>query len=775
MVEYNLTKKQKQLLTAITQAVKNGQIKEPLVAFDGLNGAFIHGIEEQFDDNLLGDLDVLCKEDFLEYRLISGGRKVYTIRQKAYDTIENNFLTKRVDNSVRTGEVKDFFISYTRADRGWAEWIAWTLEEAGFSVVIQAWDFKPGGNFVLEMTKAANNTRKIIAVISEDYLNAAFTQSELAAAFVNDPLGKDGKLIPVRVKECNIESILSPIVYLDMVGLSENQARETLLEAVAVKRIKPYIAPVFPVNVKHDIRDNEPEFPQRIDKISLFISYSHCDKELLNDLIAHISLLKRQNIINDWCDQEIMPGDEWEDKIKQYLNSSQIILLLISADFLASDYCYSKEMTRALERHEAGEARVIPIIIRSCDWQSAPFGKLQALPRDAKPVTSWANYDEAFTNIAQGIRLACLDFSGVLRSKIIENFSEPAIQTFPSIIYNSIDVFKYPGVPEVTFVEPERFYLLKNSLRQPGLGVIIEGPSGIGKTTALRKATDQLKVSGYLSDLEIISARRHEDVRRINHIEQWHHGVLAIDDFHRLDEGVRTYVADYLKDLADRESPAKLVIVGIPGTEKRLIEVAFDLGTRIRSFKLGKVSDEIVLSMIEKGERALNIGFDRKSEIVLAAGGSLNIAQILCSNIVAQSGIEKTQSVFKLVHCDLENAVSEVMDQLIPKFGDVIRCFASLDGNADITCIGILQELAQADNGFLSLIRLRDKRFDLAAGIDKFISENYISRLKNKFPDYEKYIYYDDKAFTLIIDDPQLMFYLLKTPASLLARDVGKC
>ena len=111
-------------------------------------------------------------------------------------------------------------------------------------------------------------------------------------------------------------------------------------------------------------------------------------------------------MIDNWHDRQISAGNEWANEIDEHLNTACIILLLISADFLASDYCYDVEMKRALERDTAGEARVIPVILRSVDWQNASFGKLQALPKDGTPVTSWNNQDEAFTDIARGIRAA---------------------------------------------------------------------------------------------------------------------------------------------------------------------------------------------------------------------------------------------------------------------------------------------------------------------------------------------------------------------------------
>jgi len=138
--------------------------------------------------------------------------------------------------------------------------------------------------------------------------------------------------------------------------------------------------------------------------VELFFSYSHKDEALRDELATHLKLLQRQGVIKAWHDRQITAGSEWAGAIDEHLNSARIILLLISADFIASDYCYDKEMGRAMERHEARETVVIPGILRPVDWAGAPFGKLQALPKNAQPVTIWANRDEAWLNVVQGIR-----------------------------------------------------------------------------------------------------------------------------------------------------------------------------------------------------------------------------------------------------------------------------------------------------------------------------------------------------------------------------------
>lgn len=138
--------------------------------------------------------------------------------------------------------------------------------------------------------------------------------------------------------------------------------------------------------------------------IEIFFSYSHKDQRLRDQLDTQLSLMTREGLISSWFDHKITAGNEWAGKIDDHLNKSQVILLLISPDFIASDYCYDIEMKRAMARHEVGEARVIPIILRPCDWHKAPFSKLKALPTDGKPVNTWTNRDRAFLDIATGIR-----------------------------------------------------------------------------------------------------------------------------------------------------------------------------------------------------------------------------------------------------------------------------------------------------------------------------------------------------------------------------------
>lgn len=187
--------------------------------------------------------------------------------------------------------------------------------------------------------------------------------------------------------------------------------------------------------------------------IEVFIAYAHEDKELLDGLAKQLGILKRQGLIKIWHDRDIGAGTEWGREIYAHLNTAELILLLVSPDFIASEYCYGVEVKRAMERHDAKEARVIPIIFRRVHWKKAPFGKLQALPTEGKPVTSWHNLDEAFFDIVEGIR------------KIVEesteeptiDLSEPTIpliavkQTIP--LADPVDAVP-PPAPSVTTEAP---------------------------------------------------------------------------------------------------------------------------------------------------------------------------------------------------------------------------------------------------------------------------------------------------------------------------------
>lgn len=151
--------------------------------------------------------------------------------------------------------------------------------------------------------------------------------------------------------------------------------------------------------------------------LKIFYCYARKDKPLRDEMDLHLSALKRQNSVITWADHEIAPGEDWTKDIDRHLNDADIIFLLVSPNFMGSDYCYGIEMQRALERHEQKQARVVPIILRPVDWEDAPFSKLQVLPTNAQPVTSWPDLDAAFADIVKNLRPLIKDLRNQLKTK----------------------------------------------------------------------------------------------------------------------------------------------------------------------------------------------------------------------------------------------------------------------------------------------------------------------------------------------------------------------
>ena len=172
--------------------------------------------------------------------------------------------------------------------------------------------------------------------------------------------------------------------------------------------------------------------------LQLFVSYAHEDDELRAELDKHLVLLRKQGLISAWHDRDISAGLDWKGQIDEHLESAHIILLLVSSDFIASGYCYDIEMKRALERQALGDARVIPIILRPVDLTGVPFASLQSLPRDAKPVTLWSNRDNAFRDIALGLRKTVEELHGDVPLAVASGWAAAARRRRPATIAAAI-------------------------------------------------------------------------------------------------------------------------------------------------------------------------------------------------------------------------------------------------------------------------------------------------------------------------------------------------
>lgn len=237
----------------------------------------------------------------------------------------------------------------------------------------------------------------------------------------------------------------------------------------------------------------------------VFCSYSHEDRTFQDSLAKHLASLRRIGLIELWYDKEIRAGDKWADEISENLEKADIVLLLVSANFIASDYCYAIEMKRALELHDSEQATAIPIIIKPCDWTITPIGALQALPSEAKPVSSWNQADEAWTDVSRGLRRTIEKLEQKrLAFKVVSKGSTGTTRSMETRSYRSLDVDDYtvlllrfldtwrtwsfsisrirgwggrqPGFEELADIETGMLKSILKKLEQKGIVVSLPGP-----------------------------------------------------------------------------------------------------------------------------------------------------------------------------------------------------------------------------------------------------------------------------------------------------------
>lgn len=539
--------------------------------------------------------------------------------------------------------------------------------------------------------------------------------------------------------------------------------------------------------------------------LKVFISYAREDRKYLDMLQSHLMPLVRQGMIAVWEDGMIQAGSVWTDEIIKALKEADIYLFLVSINFLASEYIYENEIEIAIKKHKNGEAIIVPIIVRPCDWVDSPIGGFQALPRGGVPLSKWDSLDEALLDVIKGIRISVettidkklrnqreleIEAEKAERAKLeaerkrklteekrrveaeeeIRRLEKLEAEKARQKIYKLEEVFVSAGTPNITFVEPDDFHYIELALLQAGRGIVIEGPSGIGKTTT---AIQLLKKTQ--NKYTLLSARLEKDIRQIENIENSHEGIIVIDDFHRLSEPTQNKVANYLKYLADYGvKNKKLIIIGIPNTGDTLIRLSFDLANRITIFKLGSVKDEKILSLIEKGEKALNIEFVQKTSMVREAFGSLYIAQMLCGYTALKSGVIQTQQDKKVIEEGVFEVIERIIKDLSPKFDDLVRFFASIGGRKDRTCIELLKEITLTNDGVLNLYHLKAKRPELKQGIHSLLEHSRFDEFYSDYPDSKRHLLFDKRVPALIIDDPQLKFYLNNTSVEKLILTTGK-
>lgn len=337
------------------------------------------------------------------------------------------------------------------------------------------------------------------------------------------------------------------------------------------------------------------------------------------------------------------------------------------------------------------------------------------------------------------------------------------------------EVFKTSGVPTYTFVKPGEYERLIVGLRTPGRGLVIEGPSGIGKTTSVIKALEELKMAARTLKL---SARKEEDRALIAELPLMKGiGTVLIDDFHRLPEDVKRNVADYLKTLADEESPdSKLIVVGINKAGDSLVRFAADLNNRIDTIRFETNPEERVEELVRKGEDALNIRIDARNDLIGDAHGSFHIAQMICRETCLSAGILERSDDRRELPISLEVVREHVLEEMGRTFLEPARKFATgprLRREGRAPYLYMLNWLSQSEDWSLQLDRALAQHPEHRGSVGQVIDKGYLEEHLKSNPDLYDVFHYDGSTRMLSIEDPKFLYFLRNLIWNKFARQVG--
>jgi hypothetical protein len=324
------------------------------------------------------------------------------------------------------------------------------------------------------------------------------------------------------------------------------------------------------------------------------------------------------------------------------------------------------------------------------------------------------------------------------------------------------EVFRLSGIPTYTFVEPDQYNEVKVSLRTPGRCLVIEGPSGIGKTTTVTKAISELGLASSL----ILSARQAEHVELIEELPTMKDiGTVIVDDFHRLPESTKNKLSDFMKVLADSsDEKSKLVLIGINEAGQQLVKFAHDLGMRIDVLKFEANSTDKIFDLIALGEQSLNVAIVARNAIASRAEGSFQIAQMLCHRACLKTGVDESGLDRKEVTISVDVIVEDAMVNLDRQFSEAALAFAQgskLRREGRAPYLHILKWLADGTEWSLDLREEMNRHPQMKGSVGQVLDKGFlVALLEAKSELFEPYFHYEPTTSVLSVEDPKLIFYL---------------
>lgn len=336
-------------------------------------------------------------------------------------------------------------------------------------------------------------------------------------------------------------------------------------------------------------------------------------------------------------------------------------------------------------------------------------------------------------------------------------------------------VFVSAGVPPYTYVEPTEYNELLVAMRTPGKCIVIEGPSGIGKTTAVLKILDQL---GLKESTNIYSARKSADMQAIDNIVSGNFsGIAIIDDFHRLNADYQERAADLMKVLADEgDLDRKIVIIGINKVGYSLVSFSPDLNNRISTIRFESNPSEKIAELISLGEQYLNISIENKTEIIERSFGSFHLAQLLCQKMCVLDNILDTQDTSTSITLSYNTVENNMIEDFTRVYYDVAKTFVTgkkLRRSGRAPYVHILKWLSESESWSISLRHEISKHPNERASVSQVVDKGFLASFLQSTPDLENYIHFDTTTDMLSVEDPKFMFYLKSINWNSFALSVG--
>lgn len=337
------------------------------------------------------------------------------------------------------------------------------------------------------------------------------------------------------------------------------------------------------------------------------------------------------------------------------------------------------------------------------------------------------------------------------------------------------EVFKRSGIPTYTFVEPNEYKSLLISIRTPGRGTIIEGPSGIGKTTSVLRIVESL---GESESAIVLSGRNPDDFDLISELPEMKDiGLVVLDDFHRLPEEIKCRLADFIKLLADKEdSKSKIVIIGINKAGQSLINYASDLTGRIDTISFEANPIEKIEELIHQGEEALNIKINIADEIASDSHGSFHLAQMLCHECCIDAGFLEEKKHREETRSSIDVIRERILKELDKTFFEKARLFATgprLRKEGRAPYFYLLYWLANSDEWSLNVNDAIKSNPDHRGSVGQIIEKGYLSDHLMRNSNLQDVVHFDQATSELSIEDPKFFYYIKNLLWSKFSERVG--